>query len=240
MRNVYDIWERESENKGAQIVFCDLSTPKFNGELNVYEDLKRKWIDNGIPEEQIAFIHEAKNENQKAAMFAKVRSGDIRIILGSTFMMGSGVNIQDRLKAVHHADVGWKPSSMEQRNGRILRQGNMYDEVDIYRYITENTFDSYSYQLLEQKQSFISQIMTSKTPVRCADDIDESVLSYAEVKALATGNPLIKERMELDVEVGKLKMLKAEHKNRNVQAAGTDINTAAGKDKSYRVENKGI
>ncbi len=145
MRNVYDIWEREAENKGAQIVFCDLSTPKFNGEFNVYEDLKRKWIDNGIPEEQIAFIHEAKNENQKAAMFAKVRSGDIRIILGSTFMMGSGVNIQDRLKAVHHADVGWKPSSMEQRNGRILRQGNMYDEVEIYRYITENTFDSYSY-----------------------------------------------------------------------------------------------
>ena len=214
MQNVYDIWEREAENKGAQIVFCDLSTPKFNGEFNVYEDLKKKWLEKDIPEEQIAFIHEAKNEKQKASMFAKVRSGEIRIILGSTFMMGSGVNIQDRLKAVHHADVGWKPSSMEQRNGRILRQGNMYDEVEIYRYITENTFDSYSYQLLEQKQRFISQIMSSKTPVRSADDIDEAVLSYAEVKALATGNPLIKERMELDVEVGKLKMLKAEHKNR--------------------------
>ena len=213
MRNVYDIWERETENKGTQIVFCDLSTPKFNGEFNVYEDLKKKWLEKGIPEQQIAFIHEAKNEKQKAAMFAKVRSGDIRIILGSTFMMGSGVNIQDRLKAVHHADVGWKPSSMEQRNGRILRQGNMYEEVEIYRYITENTFDSYSWQLLEQKQRFISQIMTSKAPVRSADDIDESVLSYAEVKALATGNPLIKERMELDVEVGRLKMLKAEHKN---------------------------
>ena len=214
MRNVYEIWAREVDNKGAQIVFCDLSTPKFNGEFSVYEDLKHKWIKQGVPEEQIAFIHEAKNERQKAAMFAKVRSGEIRIILGSTFMMGSGVNIQDRLKAVHHADVGWKPSSMEQRNGRILRQGNMYDEVEIYRYITENTFDSYSYQILEQKQSFISQIMTSKTPVRSADDIDESVLSYAEVKALATGNPLIKERMELDVEVSKLKMLKAEHKNK--------------------------
>lgn len=214
MRNVYDIWVREADNKGTQIVFCDLSTPKFNGEFNVYEDLKQKWVKEGIPEAQIAFIHEAKNEQKKAAMFAKVRSGEIRIILGSTFMMGSGVNIQDRLKAVHHADVGWKPSSMEQRNGRILRQGNMYVEVEIYRYITENTFDSYSWQLLEQKQRFISQIMTSKVPVRSADDIDESVLSYAEVKALATGNPLIKERMELDVEVGKLKMLKAEHKNR--------------------------
>ena len=214
MINVLEIWEREADEKGTQIVFCDMSTPKFNGEFNVYEDLKKKWVEQGIPEEQIAFIHETKNERQKASMFAKVRSGDIRIILGSTFMMGSGVNIQDRLKAVHHADVGWKPSSMEQRNGRILRQGNMYDEVEIYRYITENTFDSYSWQLLEQKQRFISQIMTSKAPVRSADDIDDSVLSYAEVKALATGNPLIKERMELDVEVGKLKMLKAEHKNR--------------------------
>lgn len=214
MRNVYDVWERETANKGAQIVFCDLSTPKFNGEFNVYDDLKQKWIEKGIPAGQIAFIHEAKNEKQKAAMFARVRSGDIRIILGSTFMMGSGVNIQDRLKAVHHADVGWKPADMEQRDGRILRQGNSYEEVEIYRYITENTFDSYSWQLLEQKQRFISQIMTSKAPVRSMDDIDEAVLSYAEVKALATGNPLIKERMELDVEVGKLRILKAEHKNR--------------------------
>ncbi len=214
MRNVYDIWEREAANKGAQIVFCDLSTPKFNGEFNVYEDLKKKWVDKGIPAEHIAFIHEAKNEKQKAALFAKVRSGEIRIILGSTYMMGSGVNIQDRLKAVHHADVGWKPADMAQRDGRILRQGNTYEEVEIYRYITENTFDSYSWQLLEQKQRFISQIMTSKAPVRSMDDIDEAVLSYAEVKALATGNPLIKERMELDVEVGKLRILKAEHKNR--------------------------
>lgn len=214
MRNVYDIWERETANKGAQIVFCDLSTPKFNGEFNVYEDLKKKWVDKGIPAEHIAFIHEAKNEKQKAALFAKVRSGEIRIILGSTYMMGSGVNIQDRLKAVHHADVGWKPADMAQRDGRILRQGNTYEEVEIYRYITENTFDSYSWQLLEQKQRFISQIMTSKAPVRSMDDIDEAVLSYAEVKALATGNPLIKERMELDVEVGKLRILKAEHKNR--------------------------
>ena len=214
MRNVYDIWEREAANKGAQIVFCDLSTPKFNGEFNVYEDLKKKWVDKGIPSEQITFIHEAKNEKQKAALFAKVRSGEIRIILGSTYMMGSGVNIQDKLKAVHHADVGWKPADMAQRDGRILRQGNTYEEVEIYRYITENTFDSYSWQLLEQKQRFISQIMTSKAPVRSMDDIDEAVLSYAEVKALATGNPLIKERMELDVEVGKLRILKAEHKNR--------------------------
>ena len=215
MRNVYDIWEHEADNKGAQIVFCDLSTPKFNGEFNVYEDLKKKWVEKGIPAEQIAFIHEAKNEKHKAAMFAKIRSGEIRIILGSTFMMGSGVNIQDKLKAVHHADVGWKPADMEQRDGRILRQGNTYKEVEIYRYITEGTFDSYSWQLLEQKQRFIGQIMTSKSPVRSMDDIDEAVLSYAEVKALAAGNPLIKERMELVTEVDKLKMFKAEHKNRS-------------------------
>lgn len=214
MRNVYDIWKREADTKGAQIVFCDLSTPKFNGEFNVYEDLKKKWMEKGIPAGQIAFIHEAKNEKQKAAMFAKVRSGEIRIILGSTYMMGSGVNIQDRLKAVHHADVGWRPADMEQRDGRILRQGNTYAEVEIYRYITEGTFDSYSWQLLEQKQRFISQVMTSKSPVRSMDDIDEAVLSYAEVKALAAGNPLIKERMELATEVSKLRILKAEHKNR--------------------------
>jgi len=214
MRNVYDIWAREADTKGAQIVFCDLSTPRFNGEFNVYEDLKKKWVGKGIPAGQIAFIHEAKNEKQKAAMFARVRSGDIRIILGSTFMMGSGVNIQDRLAAVHHADVGWRPADMEQRDGRILRQGNTYEEVEIFRYITEGTFDSYSWQLLEQKQRFISQIMTSKSPVRSMDDIDEVVLSYAEVKALAAGNPLIKERMELATEVSKLRILRAEHKNR--------------------------
>lgn len=214
MQNVYDTWKSEASSRAAQIVFCDLSTPKYNGEFNVYEDLKQKWINKGIPEEQIAFIHDANNERQKASLFAKVRSGDVRIILGSTFKMGSGVNIQDRLIAVHHADATWKPSGMEQRDGRILRQGNMNDEVSIYRYVTENTFDSYSWQLLEQKQRFISQIMTSKTPVRSADDIDEAVLSYAEVKALAAGNPKIKERMELDVEVNKLIVLKAEHKNR--------------------------
>ncbi len=213
MRNVFDIWERTKGDKLTQLVFCDLSTPKGNGEFNIYEDLKQKWIEQGIPENEIVFIHDAKNEKQKASLFAKVRSGEVRILMGSTQMMGAGTNVQTRLIAIHHCDCPWRPSDLEQRNGRILRQGNMNEEVEIYRYVTEQTFDAYSYQLIEQKQRFIGQIMTSKAPVRSAADLDEAALSYAEVKALATGNPLIKERMELDVEVSRLKLLKSEYRN---------------------------
>ena len=213
MRNVLDVWKRTKGDKLTQLVFCDLSTPKGNGEFNIYDDLKHKWVEQGIPENEIAFIHDAKNEKQKASLFAKVRSGEVRILLGSTQMMGAGTNVQSRLIAIHHCDCPWRPSDLEQRNGRILRQGNMNEEVEIYRYVTEQTFDAYSYQLIEQKQRFIGQIMTSKAPVRSAADLDEAALSYAEVKALATGNPLIKERMELDVEVSRLKLLKSEYRN---------------------------
>lgn len=213
MRKIYDIWERTKEEKLTQLVFCDLSTPKKNGEFNIYDDLKKKWIEKGIPEKEVAFIHDAKNEKQKAQLFAKVRSGEVRILIGSTQMMGAGTNVQTKLKAIHHLDCPWRPSDLEQRDGRILRQGNNNEEVEIYRYVTEETFDSYSYQLVEQKQKFIGQIMTSKAPVRSAADLDEAALSYAEVKALATGNPLIKERMELEVEVSRLKLLKSEYRN---------------------------
>ncbi len=213
MRNVFDIWERSKAEKLTQLVFCDLSTPKGNGEFNIYNDLKQKWLSKGIPNKEIAFIHDAKNEKQKVNLFAKVRSGEVRILIGSTFMMGSGMNVQTRLKAVHHLDCPWRPSDLAQRKGRILRQGNQNEEVEIYRYVTEQTFDAYSYQLIEQKQRFIGQIMTSKAPVRSTADLDEAVLSYAEVKALATGNPLIKERMELDVDVSRLKLLKGEYRN---------------------------
>ncbi len=213
MQHVYDIWERETSMKGAQLVFCDISTPKSNGEFSIYVDLKKKWVNKGIPEKEIAYIHDAKNEKQKTILFSKVKSGDIRILIGSTFMMGSGMNVQTRLKAIHNLDVPWRPSDLEQRLGRILRQGNKYEEIEAYRYITEETFDAYSYQLIEQKQRFISQIMTSKTPVRSAADLDEAALSYAEVKALATGNPFIKEKMQLDVDVSRLKIIKTEFKN---------------------------
>lgn len=213
MKNVFDIWERTKDEMLTQLVFCDLSTPKGNGEFNIYDDLKQKWIEKGIPEKEVTFIHDAKNEKQKANLFAKVRSGEVRVLMGSTQMMGAGTNVQTRLIAIHHCDCPWRPSDLEQRNGRILRQGNINEEVEIYRYVTEQTFDAYSYQLIEQKQRFIGQIMTSKAPVRSAAYLDEAVLSYAEVKALATGNPLIKERMELDVEVSRLKLLKSEYRN---------------------------
>lgn len=213
MRNVFDIWKRTASENLTQLVFCDLSTPKANGEFNIYHDLKKKWIEFGVPENEIAFIHDAKNEKQKASLFAKVRSGEVRILMGSTQMMGAGTNVQSKLIAIHHCDCPWRPSDLAQRNGRILRQGNMNEEVEIYRYVTEQTFDAYSYQLIEQKQRFIGQIMTSKAPVRSAADLDEAALSYAEVKALATGNPKIKERMELDVEVSRLKLLKSEYRN---------------------------
>ena len=206
-----EIWEETKEQKSAQLIFCDLSTPKGDGTFNVYEDIRNKLIEKGVPPEEIAFIHDANTEKRKAELFAKVRSGQVRFLLGSTAKMGAGTNVQDRLIALHHLDVPWRPSDIEQQEGRILRQGNMNDRVKIFRYVTEGTFDSYSWQLIENKQKFIGQIMTSKSPVRSCEDIDEAALSYAEVKALATGNPYIKEKMDLDIQVSKLKLLKANH-----------------------------
>ena len=207
----FEIWEETKEQKSAQLIFCDLSTPKGDGTFNVYEDIRDKLIEKGVPPEEIAFIHDANTEKRKAELFAKVRSGQVRFLLGSTAKMGAGTNVQDRLIALHHLDVPWRPSDIEQQEGRILRQGNMNDKVKIFRYVTEGTFDSYSWQLIENKQKFIGQIMTSKSPVRSCEDIDEAALSYAEVKALATGNPYIKEKMDLDIQVSKLKLLKANH-----------------------------
>ena len=188
-----------------------VSTPKGDGTFNVYEDIRDKLIAKGVPKEEVAFIHDANTEKRKAELFAKVRSGQVRFLLGSTAKMGAGTNVQDRLIALHHLDVPWRPSDIEQQEGRILRQGNKNDKVKIFRYVTEGTFDSYSWQLIENKQKFIGQIMTSKSPVRSCEDIDEAALSYAEVKALATGNPYIKEKMDLDIQVSKLKLMKANH-----------------------------
>ncbi|MCR4622551.1 MAG: hypothetical protein K5663_10775 [Clostridiales bacterium] len=209
--NVYRIWNEGVSEKTTQLIFCDLSTPKSDGTFNVYSDVRDKLMARGIPAEEIAFIHDADTETKKAELFAKVRSGQVRVLLGSTPKLGAGTNIQDRLIALHHLDAPWKPSDLEQQEGRILRQGNMNPEVQIYRYVTEGTFDAYMWQLLENKQKFISQIMTSKSPVRACEDVDDTALSYAEIKALATGNPYIKEKMDLDVRVSKLKMLKAAH-----------------------------
>src|SRR5574344_2545547 len=209
--NVYNIWEKNTDKKSAQLVFCDLSTPKADGTFNVYSDLKNKLIENGIPEQEIAFIHEADNEVKKKELFSKVRKGQVRILIGSTQKMGAGTNCQDRLIALHDLDCPWRPSDLIQRSGRIISQGNMNPEVGIFRYVTEKTFDAYLYQLVENKQRFISQIMTSKTPVRSAEDIDETALSYAEIKALAAGNPLIIEKTDLDTQVAKLKLLKQSH-----------------------------
>ena len=213
VRNVLQIWEDGKEQKLTQLLFCDLSTPKNDGNFNVYDDIRKKLVAAGVPESEIEFIHDADTEAKKAALFSKVRSGDVRILLGSTAKMGAGTNVQSRLVAVHHLDVGWKPSDMTQRNGRIIRQGNQNKQVQIYNYVTEGTFDSYLFQTLENKQRFISQIMTSKSPVRSCDDVDEQALSYAEIKALCAGNPLIKEKMDLDVQVAKLKVLKADHQS---------------------------
>lgn len=207
----FEIWEHTKEQKSAQLIFCDLSTPKGDGTFNVYEDIRDKLMAKGVPENEIAFIHDTNTETRKAELFAKVRSGQVRFLLGSTAKMGAGTNVQDRLIALHHLDVPWRPSDIEQQEGRILRQGNMNDKVKIFRYVTEGTFDSYSWQLIENKQKFIGQIMTSKSPVRSCEDIDEAALTYAEVKALATGNPYIKEKMDLDIQVSKLKLLKANH-----------------------------
>ena len=213
VQNVLKIWEEGKDQKLTQLLFCDLSTPKNDGNFNVYDDIRKKLIAAGVPESEIEFIHNADTEAKKAALFSKVRSGDVRVLLGSTAKMGAGTNVQQRLVAVHHLDVGWKPSDMTQRNGRIIRQGNMNKEVKVFNYVTEGTFDSYLFQTLENKQRFISQIMTSKSPVRSCDDVDEQALSYAEIKALCAGNPLIKEKMDLDVQVAKLKVLKADHQS---------------------------
>ena len=213
VQNVLKIWEEGKDQKLTQLLFCDLSTPKNDGNFNVYDDIRKKLITAGVPENEIEFIHNADTEAKKAALFSKVRSGDVRVLLGSTAKMGAGTNVQQRLVAVHHLDVGWKPSDMTQRNGRIIRQGNMNKEVKVFNYVTEGTFDSYLFQTLENKQRFISQIMTSKSPVRSCDDVDEQALSYAEIKALCAGNPLIKEKMDLDVQVAKLKVLKADHQS---------------------------
>ena len=226
VQKAYEIWDRTKADKSAQLIFCDLSTPKIVGKAtaadgekiveaevfdDVYHDIKRKLVNRGVPEEEIAFIHEANTELRKTELFGKVRSGQVRFLIGSTQKMGAGTNVQDRLVALHHLDVPWRPSDIEQQEGRILRQGNRNDTVSIFRYVTEGTFDSYSWQVIENKQKFISQIMTSKSPVRSCEDVDEAALTYAEVKALATGNPYIKEKMDLDIQVSRLKLMKANH-----------------------------
>ena len=213
VRNVLRIWEEGKADRLTQLLFCDLSTPKNDGTFNVYDDIKAKLMASGVPEKEIAYIHDADSEAKKKELFAKVRTGQVRILMGSTQKMGAGTNCQDLLVALHHLDVGWRPSDMTQRNGRIIRQGNKNKEVQIYQYVTEGTFDAYLYQTLENKQKFISQIMTSKSPVRSCDDVDEQVLSYAEIKALCAGNPLIKEKMDLDIDVARLKVLKADHQS---------------------------
>ena len=208
---VFDIWRRTAEKRSTQMIFCDLSTPKGDGVFSVYDDIRSKLVAMGVPENEIAYIHDAKTETQKKDLFAKVRAGQVRVLLGSTQRMGAGTNCQQKLVALHHLDCPWRPADLQQREGRIIRQGNENAEVDIYSYVTEGTFDAYLYQLVERKQKFIAQIMTSKSPVRSAEDVDEQALSYAEIKALASGNPLIKEKMDLDIEVSKLKLLKGNH-----------------------------
>ena len=222
VENAFDIWQETVQNRSTQLIFCDLSTPKNDGSFNVYDDVREKLAAKGIPREEIAFIHEAGTETKKAELFAKVRSGKVRILIGSTPKLGAGTNIQDRLIALHHLDCPWKPADLEQQEGRILRQGNQNQKVKIFRYVTENTFDAYMWQILENKQKFISQIMTSKSPVRACEDVDDAALSYAEIKALATGNPYIKEKMDLDIQVSKLKLMKANHTSQKYRLE-TDI-----------------
>lgn len=211
VENAFSVWEETKEQSSAQLIFCDLSTPKGDGTFNVYDDIKKKLIEKGVPEKEIAFVHDANTELQKADLFAKVKRGQVRFLLGSTAKMGAGTNVQDHLVALHHLDVPWRPSDIEQQEGRIIRQGNQNEHVKIFRYITEKTFDAYSWQVIENKQKFIGQIMTSKSPMRSCEDVDEVALSYAEVKALATGNPYIKEKMELDIDVARLKLAKSNH-----------------------------
>jgi hypothetical protein len=213
MENVYRIWDETAENRSTQLIFCDFSTPNKDGRFNIYEDIQNKLLEKGIPPEEMAFIHDYNTEVQKKDLFQKVRAGKVRILFGSTAKCGAGTNVQDRLIALHDVDCPWRPADLEQRSGRIIRQGNQNPEVDVFRYVTEGTFDSYLFQTVENKQKFISQIMTSKSPVRSCDDMDEDALSYAEIKALCAGNPLIAEKMNLDIEVAKLKMLKADHQS---------------------------
>jgi hypothetical protein len=209
--NVFEIWKNTTDKRGTQMIFCDLSTPHYDGTFSVYDNIKNSLIAKGVPAEEIAFIHDCKTDEQKQALFSKVRNGDVRVLIGSTSKMGTGTNCQDRLLALHHIDCPWRPSDLEQRNGRIIRQGNKNAEVDIYNYVTKGTFDAYLYQTVENKQRFISQIMTSKSPVRSAEDVDEAVLNYAQIKAIATGNPLIKEKMDLEVEVSALNNVFADY-----------------------------
>ena len=211
VENIFRFWQENNDKRLTQLVFCDLSTPKGDGNFNVYDDVRQKLIARSVPADEVAFIHDANTETRKKELFAKVRKGQVRALLGSTFKMGAGTNVQDKLIALHDLDCPWRPRDLEQRSGRIVRQGNKNDEVHIFRYVTENTFDAYLYQIIENKQRFISQIMTSKSPVRSAEDIDETALSYAEIKALAIGNPYIKDKMDLDIQVSKLKLLKANH-----------------------------
>lgn len=225
VENAFNLYKKYESTHSAQLIFCDLSTPKNDGHFNVYDDLKNKLIDKGVLSNEIAFIHSANTETKKKELFSKVRSGKIRFLIGSTAKMGAGTNVQDRLIALHHLDVPWRPSDIEQQEGRILRQGNMHNKVHIYRYVTEGTFDSYSWQLIENKQKFISQIMTSKSPVRAADDIDEATLTYAEVKALATGNPLIKEKMDLDIKISRLSSAKANYNKQKYKLENDIYNT---------------
>ncbi len=215
MNNVYRIWNETSDKKSTQILFCDFSTPNKDGRFNVYDDIKKKLIKKGIPENEIAFIHDYESETKKKELFGKVRQGKIRILFGSTFKLGAGTNVQDKLIAAHDLDCPWRPRDLEQRAGRILRQGNENKEVFIYRYVTESTFDSYLYQTIENKQKFISQIMSSKSPVRSCEDVDEAALSYAEIKALCAGNPAIREKMDLDIDVSRLKLLKSDYQNQH-------------------------
>lgn len=212
VRKIFEIWDNTKENRSAQLVFSDMSTPNGKTEFNIYDDIKKKLVALGVPDKEIAFIHDAGSDIQKEKVFSKVRTGEVRILMGSTHKMGAGTNVQNKLIALHDLDVPWRPSDLEQRAGRIVRQGNENSDVYIYRYVTENTFDAYLWQTIENKQKFISQIMTGKTPVRVAEDVDESSLSYAEIKALATGNPMIKEKMDLDNKVTKLKMLEANYR----------------------------
>ena len=209
--NIYRIWEETADKKSAQLVFCDLSTPKNDGTFSVYNDIRKKLIERGIPESEVKFIHEADTDMKKKELFQKTRKGEVRVLLGSTQKMGAGTNVQDKLIALHDVDCPWRPSDLEQRSGRIVRQGNENPQVDIYRYVTEQTFDAYLYQLVEGKQKFASQIMTSKSPVRSCEDVDATALSYAEIKMLAADNPHIKEKMDLDIQVQKLRLLKSNY-----------------------------
>ena len=239
-RNVYRIWEQTKEKRSTQLVFCDLSTPTTDGSFSVYDDLKKKLLDAGIPEDEIAFIHTADSEAKKKELFAKVRAGQVRILMGSTQKMGAGTNVQDRLIALHDLDCPWRPSDLQQRLGRIVRQGNENEEVEIFRYVTEGTFDAYLYQLVENKQKFIAQIMTSKAPVRVADDVDETALSYSEIKALATGNPAYHRKVQSGYGGGKAEYAQGQPLESGVCFGGAGAPQISGRDHPADGENCGL